>query len=175
MAVRYLHIPALWSAPKRAFAGTLVIQAIFLGVLFGQAVLEPLWKTKQSRIHYPGKATAEFLSDVWEKETGTELAYVAGDEWTTANVTLHAPSRPSMFLEHNTTLSPWIDLDDVQKKGRDDPLARRKLRTCRPDFGTLSKRQRPGPTHDAVPLLWHLSRPHRSIGSLYRREASPHL
>ena len=22
-----------------------------------------------------------------------------------------------MFLEHNTTLSPWIDLDDVQKKG----------------------------------------------------------
>jgi 4-amino-4-deoxy-L-arabinose transferase-like glycosyltransferase len=117
VAVRYFHLPAFWSAPKRAFTGAIVIQAIFLGVLFGQAVLEPLWKTKQSRIHYPGKAAAEFLSDVWEKETGTELAYVAGDEWTTANVTLHAASRPSMFLEHNTTLSPWIDLDDVQKKG----------------------------------------------------------
>ncbi|EEE43160.1 glycosyltransferase family 39 protein [Roseibium alexandrii] len=117
VAVRYFHLPAFWSAPKRAFAGAVGIQVLFLGILLGQAVLEPFWKTKQSRIHYPGKATAEVLSDVWKKETGTELAYVAGDEWTTANVTLHAPSRPSMFLEHNAKLSPWIDLDDVQKKG----------------------------------------------------------
>ncbi|QDG75612.1 glycosyltransferase family 39 protein [Labrenzia sp. PHM005] len=117
VAVRFLHLPALWSAPKRSLASAVVIQLIFLGVLFGQAVLEPLWKTKHSRIHYPGQSTADVLVDIWKEKVGTDLAYVAGDMWTTANVTLHAPSRPSMFLEHDPLLSPWIDLEDVQDKG----------------------------------------------------------
>lgn len=117
VAVRFLKLPQLWSAPKRAFASAIVIQLIFLGVLFGQAVLEPLWKTKQSRIHYPGQTIAQVLPDAWKEKIGTDLAYVAGDMWTSANITLHAKSRPSMFLEHDPLLSPWIDLDDVQNKG----------------------------------------------------------
>lgn len=117
LAVRLLALPALWPHPRAAMGAAITVQAIFLGVLFGQAVLEPHWKTKHTRIHYPGKETASHLARIWKAETGTELAYVAGDMWSAANVTLHAPSRPSMFYLHSQTLSPWIDLADVQKKG----------------------------------------------------------
>ncbi|WP_428670385.1 glycosyltransferase family 39 protein [Roseibium sp.] len=117
LAVRCLALPALWPFPRRAFAAACAIQAIFLGVIFGQAVLEPYWKHKQTRMHYPGKAVAQGLARIWKAETGTELAYVAGDMWSAANVTLHAPGRPSMFYLHDLRLSPWIDIADVQKKG----------------------------------------------------------
>ncbi|MEP2706209.1 MAG: glycosyltransferase family 39 protein [Roseibium sp.] len=117
IAVRFLHLPETWYFPKAAFGTAIVIQAIFLGVMIGQGVLEPLWKKKHTRIHYPGAETAEFLVDAWKQETGTDLAYVAGTMWPTANVTLHAPSRPSMFLNHDEAVSPWIDIDDVQKHG----------------------------------------------------------
>lgn len=117
VAVRFLHLPANWKHPKAAFGVAAGIQAIFLGVLLGQGLLEPLWKIKHTRIHYPGHETADIASQIWRENTGSELAYVAGDMWTTANVTLHANSRPSMFLEHDPALSPWIDIKDVQKKG----------------------------------------------------------
>ncbi|GAB4524480.1 MAG: UDP-phosphomannose--protein mannosyltransferase [Roseibium sp.] len=117
LAVRYLGLPALWPHPRRAMAAAIAIQAIFLGVLFGQAVLEPHWKDKQTRIHYPARDVAEELARIWSEQTGTELGYVAGDMWSAANVTLFAPGRPSMFYLHDPRLSPWIDMDDVRKKG----------------------------------------------------------
>lgn len=117
VAVRFAALPALWQHPRRALAAAMAIQLIFLSVIFGQAVLEPHWKQKQTRIHYPARAVAEELARIWEEDQGSELAYVAGDMWSAANVTLHAPGRPSMFYLHSRTLSPWIDIDDVQEKG----------------------------------------------------------
>jgi hypothetical protein len=117
LAVSIFRVPESWSSPKRAFITAALIQAIFLGVITGQALLEPLWKKKLSRIHYPGRETALFLSNAWQKETGTPLAYVAGEMWPAAHLTLFAPSRPSMFLDHDPALSPWIDREDLRKKG----------------------------------------------------------
>ncbi|WP_420334398.1 glycosyltransferase family 39 protein [Roseibium sp.] len=116
-AARFTGIPALWQHPRRALAAALAIQLIFLSVIFGQAVLEPYWKQKQTRIHYPASAVAEEMARIWHEDQNTDLAYVAGDMWSAANVALHAPNRPSMFYLHSRTLSPWIDIDDVQKKG----------------------------------------------------------
>ncbi|MCV0428986.1 MAG: glycosyltransferase family 39 protein [Roseibium sp.] len=117
VAVWFLALPELWPFPRRAIVTAIAIQVIFLTVIFGQAVLEPHWKDKQTRIHYPGRDVAEHLTEIWQSRMDTELAYVAGDMWSAANVTLHAPSRPSMFYLHDQILSPWINLEDVQKKG----------------------------------------------------------
>jgi len=117
LAVRFLAVPALWPHMGRALAAVIAIQVLFLSILLGQALLEPYWKHKQTRIHYPGDAIAEALVKVWKEQTGTDLAYVAGDMWSAANVTIHAPDRPSMFYLHDPELSPWIDLKDVQQKG----------------------------------------------------------
>ena len=117
VAVRFFALPGLWPFPRRAIIAALAIQVIFLSIIFGQAVFEPHWKTKQTRIHYPGSVIAAELAEIWQIRMGTELSYVAGDMWSAANVTLHAPSRPSMFYLHDQDLSPWIDLDDLQEQG----------------------------------------------------------
>ena len=117
IAVRYLRLPAAWIFPRRALVAALAIQAIFLSVIIGQAVLEPYWKKKQTRMHYPGPAVARAMSAEWLNATGTPIAYVAGDMWSAANITNNARERPSMFYHHDPVLSPWIDLEDVQKKG----------------------------------------------------------
>ncbi|WP_434055072.1 MAG: glycosyltransferase family 39 protein [Roseibium sp.] len=117
VAVRFAVLPDLWPRPRRALAAALIIQLVFLSVIFGQAVLEPYWKQKQTRIHYPARAVAEEMARIWREDQNSDLAYVSGDMWSAANVTLHAPGRPSMFYLHSRTLSPWIDLDDVQEKG----------------------------------------------------------
>ena len=117
LAVCVFRVPVEWRFPKRALVAAVLIQGIFLSVITGQALLEPLWKKKLSRIHYPGRETALFLSEEWRKQTGTPLTYVAGDMWPAAHLTLFAPNRPSMFLDHDPALSPWIDMADVRKKG----------------------------------------------------------
>ncbi len=160
LAVRFLALPGLWPHPRRALTAALGLQAIFLGVIFGQAVLEPYWKHKQTRMHYPARAVAEELALIWRTETGTDLAYVAGDMWSAANVTLYAPGRPSMFYLHDTHLSPWIDIDDVQGKGvmivwrgdSDRPL--KELQRYYPDAvrngSRAFKYQAPGNMPDAI-------------------------
>lgn len=117
VAVRFLNLPDNWAHPRGGLIAAIVIQAIFLGVISGQALLEPLWKTKHTRMHHPGHDIAEMLSSKWREEMGTDLPYVAGDMWSAANVALHAGERPSMFYQHDRALSPWINLDDVQDKG----------------------------------------------------------
>ncbi|WP_299818961.1 glycosyltransferase family 39 protein [uncultured Roseibium sp.] len=117
LAIRFLALPELWPHSRRALAAAVAIQAIFLAVLIGQAVLEPHWKHKQTRIHYPGRDIAGHLASIWKSETGTDLAYVAGDMWSAANVTIYVPGRPSMFYLHDARLSPWIDMEDVQARG----------------------------------------------------------
>ncbi|GGB61533.1 UDP-phosphomannose--protein mannosyltransferase [Roseibium aquae] len=117
LTVWFLRLPGAFTAPRRALAVACMLQIVVFGATIGQASFEPLWKTKQTRIHYPGAAIAAELTAIWRTETGTHLAYVAGDMWSTANITLFSPDRPSMFLEHDLSQSPWIDFSDVQKKG----------------------------------------------------------
>ncbi|WP_417670256.1 glycosyltransferase family 39 protein [Roseibium sp.] len=117
VAVYALGLPESWVSARRAWISAILIQAIFLGVILGQALLEPLWKTKHTRMHYPGGAIADHLAEVWETEVGQPLSYIAGDMWSAANVTLHAQTRPHMFYLHDRELSPWIDFEDVQKQG----------------------------------------------------------
>lgn len=102
---------------RRTLYAAIFIQLVFLGILVGQAVLEPLWKTKATRIHYPGQTIADFLEGEWSSRMGTPLPFVAGDMWSTANITLHGESRPVMLLDGDLTLSPWVDAQDLRERG----------------------------------------------------------
>ncbi|MTH99266.1 glycosyltransferase family 39 protein [Roseibium sp. RKSG952] len=117
LAVYFLKIPGSFRHQHAALRIALAVQAVFLLVVVAQAALEPQWKDKQTRMHYPGKEVADALAGIWKRQAGTDLPYVAGDMWSAANVTIHASERPSMFYLHDVTLSPWIDLEDVQRKG----------------------------------------------------------
>ena len=117
LAVRFLLPTNTFAPERRALIGAVVIQAIFLGVIVGQAILEPLWKAKQSRIHYPGQESAELLTTIWREEMKTPLRFVAGDMWTAAHVTLFSEDRPTMYLDHDATASPWVDQAELKENG----------------------------------------------------------
>ncbi|WP_150524074.1 glycosyltransferase family 39 protein [Roseibium sediminis] len=117
LAVRFLLPSGKVTLERPALIGAVLIQTIFLGVIVGQALLEPLWKTKQSRIHYPGQESAELLTTIWREEMKTPLRFVAGDMWTAAHVTLFSEDRPTMYLDHDAAASPWVDQADLRENG----------------------------------------------------------
>lgn len=117
VAVCFLRPALSFLSEQRVFRSAIAVQLIFLGIIAGQAVLEPLWKTKATRIHYPGRDIAAFLETEWRARMNTPLAYVAGDMWSTANVTLHSQDRPVMLLDGDLELSPWVDASDLQSHG----------------------------------------------------------
>ncbi|MFD1695916.1 glycosyltransferase family 39 protein [Roseibium aestuarii] len=117
VAVVLVHLPRPEFRQSRALAAVLLLQGVFLAITLGQALLEPQWKTKHTRIHYPGREVALALSETWRVATGQPIAYVAGDMWSAAPVTVFAPERPHMLYEHDLDASPWIDPQDLQDKG----------------------------------------------------------
>ena len=112
LAPRIEHVqPALfWGA-------TLSLHAVFLVIVLGQALIEPLWKTKPSRVLYPGAEIAEHVSDLWQDAQGTPLTHIAGDTWVAGNVTLFSPDRPHLIVNHSYEQSPWIDPQEVSTTG----------------------------------------------------------
>lgn len=95
----------------------IAVQAVFLTVLLGQALLEPLWKLKPSRIHYPGSEIAQAVTDDWTRQMNAPLRFVAGDIWTAGNVAVFSPDKPSVFVDLDLDRTPWITQEDVTKTG----------------------------------------------------------
>lgn len=118
LAVHLLNIPhGSWAHPKRAFAIALVAHSVAIGALIGQATLEPYLKHKPTRLHFPGQEIAETLTADWYRQTGKPLTTVAGDMWSAAQLTLFSPDRPSMLLDLNYDISPWIDRKVAEEGG----------------------------------------------------------
>lgn len=112
-----LQSPSSDRPARPIWVSAIGVQVVFLCVLLGQALIEPLWKTKPSRIHYPGYDIAQAITDRWKTEMGTPLAYVAGDVWTAGNVVLFSSDKPSLFVGHDLDQAPWIDENDLNAKG----------------------------------------------------------
>lgn len=93
------------------------VQLVFLAVLLGQALIEPLWKTKPSRIHYPGAEIAQVVTAAWQHEIASPLRFVAGDIWTAGNVVVFSPDKPSVFVDHDLDRTPWVDGKDIEETG----------------------------------------------------------
>lgn len=117
LALHLLDIPQGWTHPKRAFAIAIAAHIVAIVALIGQATLEPYLKHKSTRLHFPGKEIAETLTDEWHQKTGKPLTTVAGDMWSAAHLTLFSPDRPSMLLDLDYDISPWIDREAAEKAG----------------------------------------------------------
>ena len=60
---------------------------------------------------------AEQLTREWREKTGTELPYVAGTEFAANNVAVYSPDRPHVVVHGRPQISPWIDMNDLRKRG----------------------------------------------------------
>ncbi len=114
----------LWFGPVtdgirlRIFAGGVIFlfflgPAIFIGTYFAEQSL----RVRPKATEFPGRVLAERLTREWRDATGAPLRYVAGTEFVANNVAVYAPERPSVVVHGRPKISPWIDMDDLKRKG----------------------------------------------------------
>jgi 4-amino-4-deoxy-L-arabinose transferase-like glycosyltransferase len=123
----FFNFAGLWAVakfyPATARIGPRFVTAwtiIFLAGLLGYAgsnFLTPYIDHKAMRVHFPGSALAQQIDEAWHRRFATPLTYVVGDTWAGGNVAYYAPERPHLFINADTAISPWIDPDDVRKRG----------------------------------------------------------
>ncbi len=65
----------------------------------------------------PAKAIGRFFGETFARRTGKPLPIVTGDPRLAALVALGAPARPSLFFDSTPERSPWVNADDLRRKG----------------------------------------------------------
>lgn len=119
MMLVYWLKPVLTLARIRWFV--LLWCVIFFGVLVGR--YGTLWaspylqRTVSSKSYFPAQAVANKLTALWRQRFQRPLAYIAGDHYLAAFVSVYAKDRPIPFMDWSLSESPWLDLRDLREKG----------------------------------------------------------
>jgi 4-amino-4-deoxy-L-arabinose transferase-like glycosyltransferase len=106
--------------PRRLAVFTIgVIFLFFLApaIWIGTWLADPHLRARPKAVDFPGRVLAEQMTRQWHDETGTTLGYVAGTEFAANNVAVYSPDRPRVVVHGRPRISPWIDMDDVKKRG----------------------------------------------------------
>jgi 4-amino-4-deoxy-L-arabinose transferase-like glycosyltransferase len=94
--------------------GLLVLIPTLYGFLIA---FGPALTGKPHRGNLPAETIAAQLETRWFQATGRPLALVIGDEWTAGNVALYAAGQPSVLINGNFRLAPWVKPEDLEDKG----------------------------------------------------------
>jgi 4-amino-4-deoxy-L-arabinose transferase-like glycosyltransferase len=121
----FLPLAALvWFGPvidpqrKQVFvAGFIFLFLLAPAVWIAVWIAEPHLRTRPKATQFPGEALAAQMTEMWRQKTGTPLRYVAGTEFVVNNVAVYSPDRPHVIVHGRPAISPWIDMDDVKKRG----------------------------------------------------------
>jgi 4-amino-4-deoxy-L-arabinose transferase-like glycosyltransferase len=100
------RLAAAWSIVTLALLGVMTAAQLF-NVGGGQR-----WATQ-----FPGERFAAAVTEAWRRETGRPLPYVVGEFWLSGNLVLYSSDDPRFFHDATTARSPWIDPDDVRRRG----------------------------------------------------------
>jgi hypothetical protein len=114
----------LWLGPvreparlKRFAAGFIVVfVAMPLAYLIVEG-FEPLVRDRPKATQFPGRQLAETVTRRWREKFATPLPYVGGGEFATNNIAVFSPDRPRVVVHADVTLSPWVDRDDLRRRG----------------------------------------------------------
>ena len=66
---------------------------------------------------YPGGKIAAVLTKAWRAQFAVPCPYVIGNRKDSCFMCYYSPDHPTAFFDHDPKLSPWIDPDDIRKKG----------------------------------------------------------
>src|SRR5205814_240758 len=80
-------------------------------------VFEPLLRDRPKATQFPGSALAQAVTQQWRERFATPLAYVGGGEFASNNIAVYSPDRPHVIVHAEVGLSPWIDRDDLRRRG----------------------------------------------------------
>lgn len=88
-------------------------------VYFYVREIRPQRTHKFANVHFPGDVMARLAENLWKQRFGEDipLAYVAGPRRVAAPVSLYATDKPVSYFEWNQAANPWINEEDLRKKG----------------------------------------------------------
>ena len=66
---------------------------------------------------YPGKKLAAILTKTWREKFAVPCPYVIGGRKESCYMCYYSPDHPRAFFDHDRVLSPWIDPDDLRRRG----------------------------------------------------------
>lgn len=116
-AVAHFHPSmARESLTRFVYAWSVVVVAS-LGIFWGSNILYPYVEQKTARIHFPGRALAQQITEAWHQRYNTPLRYVIGDTWVAGNVAFYSPERPHVFIKGDKSISTWIKSQDLKQSG----------------------------------------------------------
>lgn len=134
-AVAGMHLRAGWGAPLLTF-WTLILLVILqpqltiarlqrfllcgalLLITIVLAYCYSLTKAgNQSSANYPGVMMAHNLTHQWHNTYHTRLEYVAGERWLAGNIAFYSTDDPSVYIDWNPKVSPWIKEEQLKQQG----------------------------------------------------------
>ena len=114
----------LWFGPVvnalrlRVFAiGVVFLFLLGPAIYIGTHLYDQHQRSRPKATEFPGAALARSLTREWRDKTGQDLHYVAGTEFAANNVAVYSPDRPHVVVHGRPQISPWIDFDDLRKRG----------------------------------------------------------
>jgi hypothetical protein len=93
------------------------IQIVILLIFFGSAVIYPAMTGRSARTNYPGQELANTVSAIWRDYQQQPLSIVIAENWIGGNVLLHVRPEPTLLIDNDTVISPWVTRDDVASCG----------------------------------------------------------
>jgi hypothetical protein len=90
-------------------AWPLVYSAVELG--------EPFVHDRPKATQFPGQVMAEAITRSWQEAYDTPLVYVGGTEFAVNNLAVYSPDRPHVLPHANPNLAPWVDMNDLRRRG----------------------------------------------------------
>jgi 4-amino-4-deoxy-L-arabinose transferase-like glycosyltransferase len=114
----------MWLGPAndpdklRRFAkGFLAVFIAFPLVYAAIELFEPAFRDRPKATQFPGQRFADIVTAAWHAKYGTPLTYVAGAEFPVNNLAVYSPDRPHVVVHGRPSLSPWIDMNDLRRRG----------------------------------------------------------
>lgn len=95
----------------------LLLSLLWITLFIIRNSVSPYFAGGGSYQHFPGKALAALVTTVWHQDHKDPLTYVMGNRKTSGNVALFSADEPYPLFDNSFEYSPWIDPDDLAKKG----------------------------------------------------------
>lgn len=109
-----------WTQPTitfKNFYNLCLTIAIFSLILLSSYLVSTYYSGYDSRVNFPGKIIAKEITEEWHHHYDTKLPYVIGPRWLSGSVSFYSTDRPSVYIDANPKLSPWIDEDKIKQNG----------------------------------------------------------
>jgi 4-amino-4-deoxy-L-arabinose transferase-like glycosyltransferase len=114
----------MWWGPQWGYRGSLRFAGAF-AMIFAVApvayaadeLFEPLFRDRAKAMEFSGRLFADAVTRDWRAKTGAPLVYVGGTEFASNNIAVYSPDRPHVVVHAEPGLSPWVDRDDLRRRG----------------------------------------------------------